>query len=127
MRFLKTNTSLVIGGVVALSLSAALSAYVISAPLHNSHIDSREDLLFGAVGLVGVMAAAAVGWSAWMGSRGWVGLALGLAYLGISISPPLFIGAAHLYSPIAVLVIWCAGMNVLRGLVRQRVGIRGQG
>ncbi len=110
-----------IGGVAALSAFAVLSGIGFASSAPGSLWGLPEKVIFGAIGLFGIVTALSVILSILMGGRwGWVGLVLGLACLGVCVSPPFFIGVAHTYGVIAVFVIWCAGMNMLRGLARQR-------
>ena len=111
----KTARLPMIGGVVALSLSAALSAYCFILPTWHWGYEWSEARSLGFIGVGGVLASGAVAWSAWKGGWAWVGLVLGLVYLGSACATPLAIATIHNYGVIAFFVVWFAGMNVLSG------------
>ena len=43
-----------------------------------------------------------------------MGLGLSLLYLGASLAPPVFLTTAHLYGPVALVLVGLAVWNVLR-------------
>ena len=89
---LKTDTLIITGGVVALLLSVGVSALFFCLPLINSEAETTwaEAGVLGAPGLVGALSAGATFYSARHEGRwGWVGLALGLAFLVLTVATVL--------------------------------------
>ena len=115
---MKTDTLVQLGAVVTLILSGVLSGIGFTASdFDDPFLVFTEAQGFGAMGLLGVVASGAVIWSARRQGRwGWVALILGLPLLGVSVSPPLFIGAAHTYGVIALFIVWLAVVNALQRL-----------
>ena len=67
------------------------------------------------IGLIGVAAGSAIIWSDRSRGRwGFLGLGLSLLYLGASVAPPVFLATAHLYGPVALVLVGLAVWNVLR-------------
>ena len=108
------------GGVVVLSLSAGLSAYCFTLPMWQWDYQWSEALALGFIGVGGVLASSAVIWTAWKGGWAWVGLVLGLVYLGSACGTPLAIATIHNYGVIAFFTLCFAGMNVLGSSIRRK-------
>ena len=119
---MKTDYLIMIGGIVALSASAAISALFFTVPLWAQDRSwTTAGALLGSMALVGILPAGAVIWSARHEGRwGWLGLLLGLAYLGLPYVHPLFILHVHWYGPPALFVIVLAALNLLKELSTKR-------
>ena len=118
-----TKTLTTIGGVVALALSASVSALFFTVPLGiNPDSSWAMAASLGSIGLMGIAAGGAVTLSARRGGRwAWVGLVLGVAYLGLALMPWVFLTTLHWYGPIALLVIGLSVANLAMGSHRPRV------
>ena len=120
---MKTDTLIITGGVVALLLSVGVSALFFCLPLINSEAETTwaEAGVLGAPGLVGALSAGATFYSARHEGRwGWVGLALGLAFLVLTVATVLVIVTLPYYGPLAMFVFALAVVNVVRSDSRRR-------
>ena len=108
---------LAIASLVAVCCSIALIALFITIPLA-SLTSTRApywSAILAPIGLIGVAAGSAIIWSDRSRGRwGFLGLGLSLLYLGASVAPPVFLATAHLYGPVALVLVGLAVWNVLR-------------
>ena len=108
---------LAIASLVAACCSVALSALFIavSLPSLTSTRAPYWSAVLAPIGLIGVAAGSAIIWSDRNRGRwGFLGLGLSLLYLGASLAPPVFLTTAHLYGPVALVLVGLAVWNVLR-------------
>ena len=108
---------LAMASLVMVCCSVALSVLFITIPL--ASVSSSRTVywsaILGPIGLIGVVAGAAVIWSdCHRGRWGFLGLGLSLLYLGASVAPPLYLATAHWYGPVALALVALAIWNVLR-------------
>ena len=108
---------LAIASLVAVCCSIALIVLFIAIPLA-SLTSTRApywSAILAPIGLIGVAAGSAIIWSDRNRGRwGYVGLGLSLLYLGASLAPPVFLATAHLYGPVALVLVGLAKWNVVR-------------
>ena len=108
---------LAIASLVAVCCSIALIVLFIAIPLA-SLTSTRApywSAILAPIGLIGVAAGSAIIWSDRNRGRwGYVGLGLSLLYLGASLAPPVFLATAHLYGPVALVLVGLAIWNILR-------------
>ena len=108
---------LAIASLVAVCCSIALIVLFIAIPLA-SLTSTRApywSAILAPIGLIGVAAGSAIIWSDRSRGRwGFLGLGLSLLYLGASVAPPVFLATAHLYGPVALVLVGLAVWNVLR-------------
>ena len=108
---------LAIASLVAVCCSIALIVLFIAIPLA-SLTSTRApywSAILAPIGLIGVAAGSAIiGSDRNRGRWGYVGLGLSLLYLGASLAPPVFLATAHLYGPVALVLVGLATWNVLR-------------
>ena len=101
---------------MALILNTALAVLILFAPLINPDVEGtwvRIGVLFGIVS-VGVASAGVTLQSArHEGKWGWVGLVLGLVYLGLPWVIPYAVGVIHLLVIPAVFTVGLAVVNTL--------------
>ena len=72
-----------------------------------------EGVQFGGIGLLGVVASVTVAYSSRRGEGWcWLGLLMSAGYLGITVSPPFFIGVFHTYGVLALFLGVVAALNV---------------
>ena len=106
---------LAIASLVAVCCSIALIVLFIAIPLA-SLTSTRApywSAILAPIGLIGVAAGSAIIWSDRNRGRwGYVGLSL--LYLGASLAPPVFLATAHLYGPVALVLVGLATWNVVR-------------
>ena len=106
-----------IASLVAVCCSIALIVLFIAIPLA-SLTSTRApywSAILAPIGLIGVAAGSAIIWSDRNRGRwGFLGLGLSLLYLGASLAPPVFLATAHLYGPVALVLVGLAVWNVLR-------------
>ena len=106
-----------IASLVAVCCSIALIMLFIAIPLA-SLTSTRApywSAILAPIGLIGVAAGSAIIWSDRNRGRwGYVGLGLSLLYLGASVAPPVFLATAHLYGPVALVLVGLATWNILR-------------
>ena len=106
-----------IASLVAVCCSIALIVLFIAIPLA-SLTSTRApywSAILAPIGLIGVAAGSAIIWSDRNRGRwGYVGLGLSLLYLGASLAPPVFLATAHLFGPVALVLVGLATWNVLR-------------
>ena len=94
------------GSLIVGLLSGALGVYSFTLPPWGG-------VALGGLGTLGALASVATCWSSLHGRRwSWVGLTLGLCYLGITISPPFFLGTFHWFGPLAIFTICVAVLNM---------------
>ena len=108
---------LAIASLVAVCCSIALIVLFIAIPLASltSTRASYWSAILAPIGLIGVAAGSAIIWSDRNRGRwGSLGLGLSLLYLGASLAPPVFLATAHLYGPVALVLVGLATWNVLR-------------
>lgn len=99
----------------------AISALFFTVPLWSLDRSWTTAAALGSMDLVGVLPAGAVIWSARHEGRwGWLGLLLGLAYIGLPYVHPLFILHAHWFGPLALSIICLAVLNLLKELSKKR-------
>ena len=108
---------LAIASLVGVCCSVALSALFIAIPL--ASLTSTRAPYWSAVlspiGLIGVAAGSAIIWSDRNRGRwGFLGMGLSLLYLGASVAPPVFLATAHLYGPVALVLVGLATWNIFR-------------
>ena len=108
---------LAIASLVAVCCSIALIVLFITIPL--ASLTSTRAPYWSAIlpliGLIGVAAGSAIIWTDRNRGRwGFLGLGLSLLYLGASVAPPVFLATAHLYGPVALVLVGLAVWNVLR-------------
>ena len=108
---------LAIASLVAVCCSIALIVLFIAIPLA-SLTSTRApywSAILAPIGLIGVAAGSAIIWSDRSRGRwGFLGLGLSLLYLGASVAPPVFLATAHLYGPVALVLVGLAVWNILR-------------
>ena len=116
---------LAIASLVMVCCSVALSVLFIAIPLPSltsTLAPHWAAILAPLIGLIGVAAGSAIIWSHRNRGRwGFLGLGLSLLYLGASIAPPVFLATAHLYGPVALVLVGLATWNILkwnRGVAR---------
>ena len=106
-----------IASLVAVCCSIALIVLFIAIPLA-SLTSTRApywSAILAPIGLIGVAAGSAIIWSDRSRGRwGFLGLGLSLLHLGASVAPPVFLATAHLYGPVALVLVGLAVWNVLR-------------
>ena len=106
-----------IASLVAVCCSIALIVLFIAIPLASlppTHAPYWSAIL-APIGLIGVAAGSAIMWSDRNRGRwGFLGMGLSLLYLGASVAPPVFLATAHLYGPVALVLVGLAVWNVLR-------------
>ena len=109
-----------IASLVAVCCSIALIVLLIAIPLASltstrAPYWSYWSAILAPIGLIGVAAGSAIIWSDRNRGRwGYVGLGLSLLYLGASLAPPVFLATAHLYGPVALVLVGLATWNVVR-------------
>ena len=106
-----------IASLVAVCCSMALSALFIavSLPSLTSARAFYWSSVLAPIGLIGVAAASAIIWSDRNRGRwGFLGLGLSLLYLGASLAPPVFLATAHLYGPVALVLVGLAVWNIFK-------------
>lgn len=93
--------------MAVVALSASVSALFFTLPIGlNPDVSWAMAGSLGAIGLMGIAAGGAVTLSARRGGRrSWVGLVLGMAYLGLTFMPWVFLTTLHWYGPIALLTM----------------------
>ncbi len=106
-----------IASLVAICCSIALIVLFTATPL--ASLTSTRVPYWSAVlapiGLIGVAAGSAVNWSDRSRGRwGFLGLGLSLLYLGASLAPPVYLATAHLYGPVALVLVGLAVWNILK-------------
>ena len=108
---------LAMASLVAVCLSFALTVLFIAIPLASLTSTGAPywSAILAPIGLIGVAAGSAIIWSDRNRGRwGYVGLGLSLLYLGASLAPPVFLATAHLYGPVALVLVGLATWNVVR-------------
>ncbi len=108
---------LAIASLVAACCSIVLSALFIavSLPSLTSTRAPYWSAVLAPIGLIGVAAGSAIIWSDRNRGRwGFLGLGLSLLYLGASLAPPVFLTTAHLYGPVALVLVGLAIWNILK-------------
>ena len=106
-----------IASLVAVCCSIALIVLFIAIPLA-SLTSTRApywSAILAPIGLIGVAAGSAIIWSDRNRGRwGFLGMGLSLLYLGASVAPPVFRATAHLYGPVALVLVGLATWNIFR-------------
>ena len=108
---------LAIASLVAACCSVALSALFIAIPFTPSSPPHAPywSAVLAPIGLIGVAAGSAIIWSDRNRGRwGFLGLGLSLLYLGASVAPAVFLATAHLYGPVALVLVGLAVWNILK-------------
>ncbi len=115
-----TNKLIIGGGVVALLCAAAFSGLGFTINADNKVWGISETYLLGGLGLLALAAAGAVTWSAWQkGRMWWLGLGLGLAHLGVTVSPPLIAGLIQTHGLLALFIIYLGFANLMLALINR--------
>ena len=110
-----TVSPVAIASLVAVCCSVALSVLFIATPLASVTSPQAHywSAILAPIGLIGVVAGTAIFWSdRHTGRWNLLGLGLSLLYLGAAVAPPVYLATAHLYGPVALVLVALAIWNV---------------
>ena len=106
-----------VASLVAACCSVALSALFIAVPLASVTAPQAQywSAILAPIGLIGVGAGTAMIWSdRHKGRWSLLGFGLSLLYLGASVAPQVYLVTAHLYGPVALVLVMLALWNIFK-------------